>query len=222
MMKSFFPEILWSKITKVGFDIDGTLYDEYDFISQVYEPIANELSRVKTETPEEIYSSIISKWKEKGSAYNKIFEEALIDSEIQSDQRQEVIGNCLSIFREFKPNIKLTGYVESLLSEVHQNFEIFIVTDGNAQLQKSKFDSLKLNRWFKEENLGICGSHEESFAKPATKILGTLEAFASGVFDPNVVYFGDREVDLRFASNAGFEFIQVKCMNPVVGTIRHD
>ena len=40
MMKSLFNKINWDKISYVGFDMDGTLYDEYEFISEVYKEIS--------------------------------------------------------------------------------------------------------------------------------------------------------------------------------------
>ena len=40
-MKSLFNKINWDEISYVGFDLDGTLYDEYDFIYNVYLEISN-------------------------------------------------------------------------------------------------------------------------------------------------------------------------------------
>ena len=44
MMKYLCNEIPWERIKAVGFDMDGTIYDEYDFIYQVYQSIANTFS----------------------------------------------------------------------------------------------------------------------------------------------------------------------------------
>jgi histidinol phosphatase-like enzyme len=81
---------------------------------------------------------------------------------------------------------------------------------------------LGLASWFKEENLGLCGAHSPNYAKPSIGILQTLEIFKQANPLPNVLYFGDRKVDMNFASNSGFNFFQVHCMLPVVGSINHE
>ena len=216
MMKSLYRAVPWSEVKVIGFDLDGTLYDEFDFISQVYRPISSELSKYSFLSEIEIYDKMISRWKEKGSSYNKIFEEILADSAINGKQKKEVISECLSIYHNFKPKIELNEFVRSILIEIHKSYELFIVTDGNALLQRAKFDSLGLKQWIKEENLGLCGAYGPNFAKPSIKILKVLEIFRLANPLPHVLYFGDREVDMVFASNSGFTFSQVHCMVPAV------
>ena len=36
MLSALYPNINWSEIDCIGLDLDGTLYDEYEFIKQVY------------------------------------------------------------------------------------------------------------------------------------------------------------------------------------------
>jgi phosphoglycolate phosphatase-like HAD superfamily hydrolase len=218
-MKSLYQGIPWNEIEVIGFDLDGTLYNEFEFISQVYRPIASELSKFTLSFESEIYAKMISRWKEKGSTYNKIFEEILVKSDIGTQQKEEVIRSCLSIYHNFKPEIKLSRFVRDFLIEVCENYKLFIVTDGNVQLQKAKFDCLGLDNWFKQENLGFCGAYGPDFAKPSIRILKTLEIFRLANPLPSVLYFGDRQVDMIFASNSGFHFSQVHCLIPVVGSI---
>ena len=45
MLKYLYPQINWNNINYVGFDLDGTLYDEADFIAQAYIKISNYLSQ---------------------------------------------------------------------------------------------------------------------------------------------------------------------------------
>ena len=45
MTKSFIDRYSFSDYEYIGFDIDGTLYDEFSFVSQAYKPIASFLSK---------------------------------------------------------------------------------------------------------------------------------------------------------------------------------
>jgi FMN phosphatase YigB (HAD superfamily) len=214
MMKSLYPAIQWVDVNLIGLDLDGTLYNEIDFISQVYQPIAIEISRAKSVDSAKVYKELMEKWIEKGSSYNRIFEEALSDSGISDIERKQIIETCLNIFHSFVPKIVLGEYVQDFLSDAKKDFGLFIVTDGNAKLQEAKFFSLGLDRWIRYENFGACGRFGAGYSKPSTQILKTLEVFESE-FDPStVVYFGDRDVDAKFARNSGFMFCRVHCMEP--------
>ena len=56
MLKSLFPRINWDAVRIVGFDMDGTLYDEADFISQVYCDIAKLLAETGHAEPEILHT----------------------------------------------------------------------------------------------------------------------------------------------------------------------
>ena len=100
MLKSLYPEISWDEVDIIGLDMDGTLYDEIDFISQVYRPIAFKLATVGKRSPEEIYSWMISRWIEKGSSYNKMFDEVLFGVSINNNFKNILISECLEIFTD--------------------------------------------------------------------------------------------------------------------------
>ena len=55
----------WTNIKAVGFDIDGTLYDEFDFIIKVYDKIADIFKIAKINNTE-IKTILLKKWMEKG------------------------------------------------------------------------------------------------------------------------------------------------------------
>ena len=118
MLKSLYPEISWNDIDIIGLDMDGTLYDEIDFISEVYRPISFKLATVDKRSPEEIYSWMLSRWIEKGSSYNKIFEEVLLGVNINFEYKSKLISECLEIFRCYKPEIILSERVEAVLNEM--------------------------------------------------------------------------------------------------------
>ena len=71
MLSVLYKNIDWKNITAVGFDMDGTLYDEYNFITQVYSEINRQLIK-----DEAVLLFMCHRWIEKGSSYPHIFNEA--------------------------------------------------------------------------------------------------------------------------------------------------
>ncbi|VBB05537.1 Hypothetical protein LUCI_0747 [Lucifera butyrica] len=209
MLKSLFPQVDWDTIKAVGLDVDGTLYDEFEFIAQVYKPIAQLLARVCRTGESEVYQSMIRRWLEKGSSYNRIFEEILSRHSVKAEDRPGSIAQCLLIYRNFRPNLVLPSRMKSLLEYIHGYYEIFIVTDGSFALQQKKVEALRLKRWVKSENVLISGKYGPEFQKPATLILSKLPLLQT-VNPDEIVFFGDREQDRQFAGNSGFHFIKLK------------
>ena len=58
MMKYLYPQINWEPIKYVGFDLDGTLYDESNFISQVYKKVASVISKNTGSNADLIFSNM--------------------------------------------------------------------------------------------------------------------------------------------------------------------
>ena len=216
MLKSLYPEIDWNDIDIIGLDMDGTLNDEADFIVQVYHPIASRLSSVGSRSSDEIHSWIFERWKEKGSSYNHIFEEVLSVDNIETEIKSQLISDCLRIFHDFSPNLCLSAAVKTVLDVMHRDFSLFLVSDGSNELQMRKFESLNLGRWITSSNVGISGKYGASFYKPATRIIEKIEILKDADYAGRVVYFGDRDVDAIFSNNAGFEFVRVNCMKPII------
>ena len=212
-MKSLYPQIDWSSIKAVGLDLDGTIYDEFEFIKQVYKPIAEKIS-IKTGYDFKLtFSAMKKKWLEKGSSYNKIFLEELKKASLDDENIEQIIYECLKTFRTFKPKIKLSTRVATILNELKKNYPLFLVTDGNYDLQMSKISSLELNRWISKQDISISGSYKSYIQKPNIRMLENINLFKKEFLLPkNVVFFGDRKVDEMFAFNCGFHFISVRCM----------
>ena len=218
MLKFLYPDINWRTIKTIGLDMDGTLYDEYDFIAQVYQPIALKLAHGDKDNACSIYNWMLNRWKQKGSSYNHIFEEALnlYNQKMTQTKKLQLISECVQVFRNFDPNIELSNIVKSILDTMAKNFNLFLVSDGSFKLQAKKFTALKLDHWISLANAGFTGQYGTEFHKPSIKILNKIELFnqCNGKNDSikSVVYFGDRKVDEIFAQNASFYFVPVKFM----------
>lgn len=214
-MKSLYPNVDWNVIQTIGFDMDGTLYDELLFIEQVYAPISSYIASVCLGNPEKIYVEMVERWKEKGSSYPYIFSEILTKHHVGQDEQLLIVQECLRIFRSFKPQLILLPDVKSILTYFQSEFELFLVTDGHAELQTNKIRSLGLKEFFSPTNIGISGVYGKEYQKPSLNIVKHISSLDNKK-PRSVLYFGDREVDEQFAIQAGFQFVRVKCMQTEV------
>ena len=215
MLKFLYPQINWEKVSIVGFDLDGTLYDEIEFISQVYRPIAQTISKSCQADFAFVYYWMLSRWLEKGSSYNRIFDEILIKHNVNKDDRDLVVSECLHIFRNFVPALNLPKTVSFILTDIKTKYAIFLLTDGSKTLQTEKFKALQLDKWFDSQDVAIAGNYGRDYLKPSTKVLTKIKVLQNCLNPETVVYFGDREVDREFANTAGFTFVKVKSMIPI-------
>lgn len=202
MMKSLYKDINWDKISYVGFDMDGTLYDEYQFISQVYKEISKLLEP-------ESFLFMKKRWIEKGSSYQHIFSEAFDLYKINNN-KATFIKEALNIFRNFDPKIKLNDRVLKILSYCKNNYKIFLITDGNPELQKKKFASLRLDKFFNKNYVLFTGINPNVYSKPKVESLKLLSIDAK-----KSVFFGDRDIDKQFSLNSKMQFQKVKAMKIV-------
>lgn len=212
MLKSLYPKVDWDKVEVIGFDLDGTLYDEFNFIQQVYESIAEFLSAVLFVDQRVILAKMLERWLEKGSSYNRIFDEAIEFYQPDHIQKKEWIQQCLKIYREFSPELILPNRSKYLLNFCKDRYSLFLVTDGAFELQQRKFKALQLQHWFEPNNVGYTGKLGSDSYKPATIIIDHIDVLKKERANSSVVFFGDRLIDEEFAARAGFQFVKTKCL----------
>lgn len=195
----------WIDYDVIGFDMDGTLYNEINYIEEVYANIAQQIAQYTDFVVEDIYNWMLERWIEKGSSYPYIFSETLSEFSIQN--RFFSVENCLTIYRNHEPNLSLESQVVKVLQTIQEEKPLFLVTDGHYGLQKRKFASLKLSDWFLDENVVFTGKFGASYYKPNTKVIDYIECLKND--DTSVLFLGDRKIDEEFAANANFSFIRV-------------
>ena len=211
MLSALYPEVEWERIRAVGFDLDGTLYDEFDFVKQVYKSILSDSLRYESEkSVNRIYEFVLRRWLEEGSSYDRIFEEAygkyLGHLDVGCDS---FVTEALRIFREYKPILQLSNRSQFILRRIQQNYQIFLVSDGNPDLQKNKFRSLGLDDYFEKKNVFFTGEYGRDYYKPSVKISTVLSLNSK---TDNVLYIGNRELDREYAENSGFHFLKLHNM----------
>lgn len=194
-----FNEIDITRYELIGFDMDGTLYEEQKFVEQAYKRVANYLS---TESGEVIYNWMLQRWVEKGSSYPYIFSESIEKFQISGIE----VSELLNIYRETLPQLKLQDNIVQLLNyiDVHK---AFLITDGNPRLQRNKYQALGLDKYFLESNCGFTGDLGMQYYKPNIEILNHIQCFNE---NRKILYFGDRDIDEQFANAACIDFMLVK------------
>ena len=187
--------------------MDGTLYDERDFIAQAYLPISRVISKACKKSPREIFETLVQRWENFGSSYNRIFSEILDEYQVSALEKAEAIEICLEIYRGINPILELNPGISDFLTEIQSQVELFLITDGNPILQRAKFNALQLSDWFGLQMCGFTGDFGPEFTKPSTMILDKLLFSETGQDGNRVLYVGDRACDIEFAKNAGFQFL---------------
>lgn len=210
-MKYLQTEIPWDNIKAVGFDMDGTLYDEFDFIYQVYNPIATIFSNSHYKS-DVIKKIMLEKWIEKGSSYPYIFSETADIVGWNNEDKKNKIAEALNIFRNYEPKLNIRTKIKFILELLKNKYQLFVISDGSSKLQWNKVNSLQLTDYFAIENIFISGDYGQQATKPSLSALEYLKVFNKSFNTNEVVFIGDRNVDQDFAKNAGFYYIDIKVL----------
>lgn len=189
----------------VGFDLDGTLYDEFDFIDQVYQEIIRH-SHDMLSSPDDAGRWMRQRWLEKGSSYTHVFGETFTRFGRPGVNAETFIDLALDRFRHFQPGLQLPRRSRQVLEGLCGDYHLFLVSDGNPGLQRRKFAALGLDRWFGDDNCVFTGEHGADWHKPSPR---ALEKLALPHSPQQWVYIGDRARDKGFAEAARMHFVRV-------------
>ena len=201
--------IISDSIEALAFDLDGTLYDEYDFVRQAYRAISQKMSLETDMDEKKIYEDLCRFWLEHGSSAN-VFQMAY-DQQSDQPMPDQLLKSCVEEFRNADFELILSQRVSDFLDMV-KDYPKVIITDGNSELQRKKYRSLGLDRWFKDDCIFVSGDFDKKHYKP-NPYMGDLAKHE--LHTDKILYFGDREIDRKFAENAGFDFVMVKNMTIV-------
>lgn len=210
-MKYLTKEIDWPNISHVGFDLDGTLYDEFDFIVQAYRRVLTTWSIDNDEIGNcTILERMLLRWIEKGSSYPRIFDETLDFLQINQNKRDEYLKNALDVFRSTEPILILSQRMEIALRNFKNKHHLFLITDGQPLLQQNKITSLGLNDFFNSTDIHILGTYGSEFSKPNTEVISKLSFSLADIGKDKIVYIGDRMRDQKFAKNCDIGFCDIR------------
>lgn len=202
---------LFESIQVVGLDLDGTVYDEYEFIKQAYHAIA-EYWKDKLTNKDLAYDWMLRRWLEMGSSYPHIFDEAIQNFAPAGVSRTQAVEEALMLFRSFEPRLELSGRIHVFLEDIKGLYGVFLFTDGTTKLQEAKINALNLVEYIDPKNVFISGSYGREYHKPSTLIVAEIEKRFPNTLPHEILYIGDRARDKEFAQRAGFSFAYIQDM----------
>lgn len=127
----------------VIFDLDNTLYPEIEYVKSGFKYVSSYLSSKYNLDKEKIFSQMMHILEKKGRG--NIFNILLEKLELYSKENVHLL---VYLYRSHIPEIKLYNDVLSVFDNLnHLNFEIGIITDGRASVQKNKVKSLDLEQY---------------------------------------------------------------------------
>lgn len=126
------------------FDLDDTLYPEHTFVESGFQAVADMLTNTYGWNKQSSLNQMLNtlKVQGRGSVFNEL---------LQSKQcfSKKLVHRCLQTYRQHKPNIMLLPEAKETLNNLH-NHSLYLVTDGNKNVQANKIEALKIEPFFKK------------------------------------------------------------------------
>ena len=123
----------------LSFDLDDTLYDEITFVKSGLQAVSKYLFQTYSISLKDSSHFLEDRL---AIGREKILDDLLIKFGIYSKNE---VKKCLSVYRSPNPNIQLSQEFNECLNRLKKN-SLYIVTDGNRNVQKNKIISLGLDK----------------------------------------------------------------------------
>ena len=189
----------------IGFDLDNTLYDHAQYVEAAYRDISKLVSKAYGLDYSVYFNWIFERWKQKGSSYNRIFEESYMHFSLNGFHKD--IKRILEIYHSAEPNLTTYSGVIEILSDLSLNYKIVIITDGSARTQNYKIDKLGLRPYV--DKVYISGDFGKDFYKPSEKLF-KLCIDTENVAPQEMLYIGDHPCfDYEPCKKLGIRFIRL-------------
>jgi len=193
-----------SEIKHISFDLDNTLYDEYEYFKNTFKIIAVFLEKSEKIDPK-ITENLLNKiLNEKGKHYHHLFDDFVKHLELD----EKYLKKFLSLYKSSKKKITYFPGIPNLLNSLKTQYGLSIITSGIYAAQKNKINLLKAEQFFDH----IIYSSKLKFDKPNEYpfryLLKKIRLTAK-----EVVYVGDNPfTDFTGANKLGMLTISV--INP--------
>ena len=179
----------------LAFDLDNTIFDEYEFLSKCYKKIWKSIYGNNYELP---YKFLCENFKLNGR--KKLFNKLLKKFPSKSD-----VEDCLLILRNssFEEEINVLPWFESFMQLTKKPFHLRIITNGNESQQRNKIKSLSLKKYeLRLEVIYAC----KYGGKPDPRAFFALNN-SKDLTD--LIFIGDSETDKLFCKNSNITFLNV-------------
>ncbi|WDV07471.1 HAD family hydrolase [Lysinibacillus irui] len=186
----------------VVFDMDDTVYDEFDFVKSGFQAVAQYLASTYDLNEKNLYKWMWKEVLEKGRG--TVFDNLLRELHLYN---KTLVQKCISIYRLHKPNIKLPIESEKVLQNLSKDYVLYLVTDGNKIVQQNKVTALKIEQYMKKCYITYRYGRKHSKPSPhCFKLIAQRENI-----EPNqIVYIGDNPTkDFIGIKPLGFKTIRI-------------
>jgi putative hydrolase of the HAD superfamily len=189
-------------IRAVIFDLDGTLYDERDFVKSGFEAVARHISAKYALDFEQVFHILMQDFK--CGLRGKNFDSLLSKLKLPHAE----VDNLVTIYREHEPKIRLYPDAEPTLKQLKGSFKLGLITDGCEETQENKIAALNIKGYFDAviitDSLGK--EHRKPSEKPFKVMLSKL-----GIKTTEAIYVGDNPMkDFVAAKRLGFRTVRVR------------
>ena len=191
------------KVKVIVFDLDDTLFDELDYVRSGLLHVSEYLATVLEATVEQLYQELL---KSMTIARSHIFDRVL---KIHNSWTEKLISECVARYRTHTPNIELSDATKRLISSLAQEYSLYIVTDGHADVQRMKLQTLGLSNNAAITDCYATYALGEDYAKPSPKCF-ELICEREQCNPVHVVYIADNpDKDFIGIKPLGFRTIRV-------------
>lgn len=183
-------------VSVVCFDLDGTLYDDRQYVRAGFEEAARLL---EAETGERLYDEFVAAFFDRG-VRERTFDAVLESRGLSTDRVPELVAAYHGHAAELEPYPD----ARAALDELGARYDLAVLTGGRNA--RSKLDRLGLDRYFDAVVVTAGESVTKRDAEPFRDVLASLSA------DPaDAVYVGDRpDLDFPRPNDLGMDTVRVR------------
>lgn len=187
----------------VFFDLDYTLYDQAAYMRGALRRVAEIVACASPADGRDLARSLLRLWRTVGTDCGCLFDVWLERHGLFSRDRLE---RCVTGFHDHRPErLALYPGVDRMLQRLRRTYHLGIVTDGHADMQRTKIRALGLEG--RVDSIVYCA--ELSRSKPDPEVFHHA-ARAAGVAPPAALFVGDHPVrDILGARRAGMRAVRV-------------
>ena len=147
-------------IKVVIFDLDGTLYDEKEFVMSGFKVVSKYLSSSYDLSSDEIFRILKNDF-ELGLR-RKNFDILLKKINLEED-----VKKLVKIYREHTPSISLHEDAKEVLMKLRGKYKLGLITDGLKKTQENKISALGIKKYF--DVITITDVYGRNHWKPSSK-----------------------------------------------------